>query len=184
VLRLTLVDSWQDLGGLWSADAPEWVRTLGVIATTALVKDAPCGRLRRGDGGTRGAPRPVPWAAPQGVVGIVGVGTVSVPRHHVCAAAPCAAAACAAGAGVPSCACGGCRAAARTRPRFPSRSFPQRSPPAPADAQAGPPRNHLARSWSRAGPGAGSLGHSAADRARSRGRRADPWAFGPVPERA
>jgi hypothetical protein len=44
VLCLTLVDSWQDLGGIWCADTPEWLRTLGTIATNAHVKDAPFGR--------------------------------------------------------------------------------------------------------------------------------------------
>ena len=35
VLRLTLIDPWQERPGIWSEDAPEWVRTLGRIAATA-----------------------------------------------------------------------------------------------------------------------------------------------------
>ena len=44
VLRLTLIDPWKELAGRWSKEAPEWVRTLGTIATTAHLKDAPFGR--------------------------------------------------------------------------------------------------------------------------------------------
>jgi hypothetical protein len=44
VLRLTLIDPWKELAGIWSADAPEWVRTLGTIATTAHVTYDPFGR--------------------------------------------------------------------------------------------------------------------------------------------
>jgi len=44
VLRMTLIDPWKELAGIWSADTPEWVRTLGTIATTAHVKYAPFGR--------------------------------------------------------------------------------------------------------------------------------------------
>ena len=44
VLRLTVIDPWKDLAGIWSDDTPEWVRTLGTIATTAHVKYDPFGR--------------------------------------------------------------------------------------------------------------------------------------------
>jgi hypothetical protein len=44
VLRLTLIDPWNELAGIWSENTPEWVRTLGTIATTAHVKDDPFGR--------------------------------------------------------------------------------------------------------------------------------------------
>jgi hypothetical protein len=44
VLRLTLIDPWKELAGIWSAETPEWVRTLGTIATTAHVKYHPFGR--------------------------------------------------------------------------------------------------------------------------------------------
>ena len=32
VFRLTLVDPWQERPGVWSEEAPEWVRILGAIA--------------------------------------------------------------------------------------------------------------------------------------------------------
>ena len=35
VFRLTLIDPWQERPGIWSENAPEWVRTLGTIAATA-----------------------------------------------------------------------------------------------------------------------------------------------------
>ena len=44
VFCLTLVDPWQERPGIWSAETPEWVRTLGTIATTAHVKYDPFGR--------------------------------------------------------------------------------------------------------------------------------------------
>jgi hypothetical protein len=44
VLRLTVIDPWKELAGIWSADTPAWVRTLGAIATTAHVKYDPFGR--------------------------------------------------------------------------------------------------------------------------------------------
>jgi hypothetical protein len=44
VLCLTVIDPWKDPAGIGSADAPEWVRTLGTIATIAHVKDDPFGR--------------------------------------------------------------------------------------------------------------------------------------------
>jgi hypothetical protein len=44
VLRLTLIDPWKDLAGLWSEKTPEWIRTLGTIATDAHVKYDPFGR--------------------------------------------------------------------------------------------------------------------------------------------
>ena len=44
MLRLTLIDPWQERPGLWSAETPEWVRTLGTIATTAHAKYDPFGR--------------------------------------------------------------------------------------------------------------------------------------------
>jgi hypothetical protein len=43
VLRLTVIDPWKELAGVWSVEIPEWVRTLGTIATTARVKYGPCG---------------------------------------------------------------------------------------------------------------------------------------------
>jgi hypothetical protein len=33
-LRLTVVDPWKELAGIWSADTPEWVRILDHIAAT------------------------------------------------------------------------------------------------------------------------------------------------------
>jgi hypothetical protein len=44
MLRLTVIDPWKELAGIWSADTPEWIRTLGTIATTAHVKYDPFGR--------------------------------------------------------------------------------------------------------------------------------------------
>src|SRR5687768_5959014 len=44
VLRLTVTDPWKELAGIWSANTPEWVRTLGAIATNAHVKYDPFGR--------------------------------------------------------------------------------------------------------------------------------------------
>jgi hypothetical protein len=44
VFLLTLVDPWQERPSIWSEDAPEWVRTLGTIATNAHVKYDPFGR--------------------------------------------------------------------------------------------------------------------------------------------
>ena len=44
VLRLTLIDPWQERPGIWSEDAPEWVRTLGAIAATAHEATGPFGR--------------------------------------------------------------------------------------------------------------------------------------------
>jgi hypothetical protein len=44
VLRLTVIDPWKELAGIWSENTPEWVRTLGTIATTAHVKYDPFGR--------------------------------------------------------------------------------------------------------------------------------------------
>jgi hypothetical protein len=44
VLRLTLIDPWKELAGVWSADTPEGVRTFGTIATSAHVKYDPFGR--------------------------------------------------------------------------------------------------------------------------------------------
>jgi hypothetical protein len=35
VLRLTLIDPWQERPGIWSEATPEWVRTLGDAAATA-----------------------------------------------------------------------------------------------------------------------------------------------------
>jgi hypothetical protein len=35
VLRLTLIEPWKELAGVWSEETPEGVRTLGTIATTA-----------------------------------------------------------------------------------------------------------------------------------------------------
>ncbi len=43
-MRLTLIDPWKELAGIWSENTPEWVRTLGTIATTAHVKYDPFGR--------------------------------------------------------------------------------------------------------------------------------------------
>ena len=44
VLRMRLIDPWKELAGVWSEETPEWVRTLGTIATTAHVNDDPFGR--------------------------------------------------------------------------------------------------------------------------------------------
>jgi hypothetical protein len=44
VLRPSLIDPWKELAGIWSADTPEWIRTLGAIATTAHAKYDPFGR--------------------------------------------------------------------------------------------------------------------------------------------
>jgi hypothetical protein len=44
VFCLTLVDPWQEHPGIWSEQSPEWVRTLGRIATTAHEKYDPFGR--------------------------------------------------------------------------------------------------------------------------------------------
>jgi hypothetical protein len=44
VLRMTVIEAWQELAGIWSADTPEWLRTLDAIAATAHAKDDPFGR--------------------------------------------------------------------------------------------------------------------------------------------
>jgi hypothetical protein len=44
MLRLMLIDPWTELTGIWSENTPEWVRTLGTIATNAHVKYDPFGR--------------------------------------------------------------------------------------------------------------------------------------------
>jgi hypothetical protein len=44
VFRLTLIDPWQERLGVWAEETPEWVRTLGRIATTAREKYDPFGR--------------------------------------------------------------------------------------------------------------------------------------------
>lgn len=44
VLRLTLIDPWQDQPGIWSEHVPEWVRTLATSATTAQEKFDPIER--------------------------------------------------------------------------------------------------------------------------------------------
>jgi hypothetical protein len=44
VLRLRLIDPWQERPGIWSEATPEWVRTLGSIAATAHETDGPFGR--------------------------------------------------------------------------------------------------------------------------------------------
>src|SRR5918994_7012744 len=41
VFQLTLVDPWQERPGIWSEETPEWIRTLGTVATTAHVKYDP-----------------------------------------------------------------------------------------------------------------------------------------------
>jgi hypothetical protein len=43
VFRLTLIDPWKELAGIWHENTPEWVRILGTIATTAHVKYDPFG---------------------------------------------------------------------------------------------------------------------------------------------
>ena len=48
VQRLTVIDRRKELTGVWSGNAPEWVRTLGTIATTAHVTDASFGRRAPG----------------------------------------------------------------------------------------------------------------------------------------
>jgi hypothetical protein len=50
VLRLTLIDPWKEMAGIWSENTPEWVRTLGTIAITAHVKYDPFGRSCASDG--------------------------------------------------------------------------------------------------------------------------------------
>lgn len=48
ILRLTLLDPWQERPGIWSEETPEWVRTLGAIAATAHETGDPFGcRLAR-----------------------------------------------------------------------------------------------------------------------------------------
>jgi hypothetical protein len=44
VLRLTLINPWKELAGVWSEETPAWVWTLGRIATTAHEKYDPFGR--------------------------------------------------------------------------------------------------------------------------------------------
>jgi len=45
---MTVIEPWKELAGLWSETTPEWLRTLGTIATTAHVKDASFGRRAPG----------------------------------------------------------------------------------------------------------------------------------------
>ena len=44
VLRLMLLDPWQERPGSWADDTPDWVRTLGAIAASAHEKYDPFGR--------------------------------------------------------------------------------------------------------------------------------------------
>ena len=44
VFRLAFIEPWQERPGIWSEDAPEWVRTLGRIAATAHETADPFGR--------------------------------------------------------------------------------------------------------------------------------------------
>src|SRR5215212_1257152 len=44
VFCLTLVDPWQERLGICSAQAPEWLRAIDTIATTARAKYDPCDR--------------------------------------------------------------------------------------------------------------------------------------------
>jgi hypothetical protein len=41
VLRLTLIDPWQERPGIWSEHTPEWIRILATCATTAQEKFGP-----------------------------------------------------------------------------------------------------------------------------------------------
>jgi hypothetical protein len=43
-LCLTFINPWQERPGIWSEQTPEWVRTLGTIATKAHEKYDPFGR--------------------------------------------------------------------------------------------------------------------------------------------
>ena len=47
VVRLILIDPWQESPGVWHEDTPESVRSLGTIATTAHAKYDPFGRRPR-----------------------------------------------------------------------------------------------------------------------------------------
>jgi len=44
VLRLMLLDPWQERPGNWADDTPDWVRTFGAIAASAHEKYDPFGR--------------------------------------------------------------------------------------------------------------------------------------------
>lgn len=44
VLRLTLIDPWQERPGIWSEQTPEWVRILATCVSTEQEKYAPFGR--------------------------------------------------------------------------------------------------------------------------------------------
>ena len=37
--RITVIDPWQERPGIWSADTPEWLRTLGAIGETAYARN-------------------------------------------------------------------------------------------------------------------------------------------------
>ena len=50
ILRLSLIDPWQERPGVWSEETPEWVRILGAIAGTAHDKYDPFGRRPEGAG--------------------------------------------------------------------------------------------------------------------------------------
>jgi hypothetical protein len=51
--RRTLIDPWQERLGIWSADTPEWARTLGAIGETAHGRNERDGRLPDGCGDDR-----------------------------------------------------------------------------------------------------------------------------------
>jgi hypothetical protein len=36
VLRLSLLDPWQERPGVWSEETPEWIRVLGAVAHEAV----------------------------------------------------------------------------------------------------------------------------------------------------
>ena len=50
LFQLTVIDPWQERPGIWSADTPEWLRTLGAIGETAHARHERYGRLPKGSG--------------------------------------------------------------------------------------------------------------------------------------
>jgi hypothetical protein len=52
LFRRTVIHPWQERAGIWSADTPEWLRTLGAIGETAHARNDRYGRLSEGRGGT------------------------------------------------------------------------------------------------------------------------------------
>jgi hypothetical protein len=69
MLRLILLDPWQELSGEWHEDAPDWLRILGQIGEKGSIERGPRTRsttfpttARRHDGAATASLQPGPWS--------------------------------------------------------------------------------------------------------------------------